>query len=154
MLMCLGQFVFQLPDLAYSELQRSTAWRHASNSRVGARPALQFVGPGDDTITLTGVLMPEITGTLQSLLTLRQMADAGDAYAMIDGAGHLFGAWVIESINEGGSAFTPDGIARRTDFNISLKRSDDALVSSAPPGNSRATLATVDSNGGNAANIA
>lgn len=154
MLMCLGQFVFELPSLAYSELQRSSAWRHAANSRVGARAALQFVGPGDDTITLTGVLVPEVAGKLESLTTLRRMADAGDAYAMIDGAGRVFGAWVIESISEGGSAFTQDGIARRTDFSISLKRSDDGRVSSAPPGNDRATLATIDSDGGRAGGLA
>ncbi|MBN8947200.1 MAG: phage tail protein [Rhodanobacter sp.] len=135
MLMSLGQFVFQLQDLAYSELARATAWRHASNSRVGARPALQFVGPGEDTITLSGVLVPEVAGTLQSLATLRDMADAGDAYAMVDGAGRIFGAWVIERIEEGGSAFTADGIARRTAFTVSLKRADDGRVSSAPPGN-------------------
>lgn len=135
MLMSLGQFVFQLQDLAYSELARATAWRHASNSRVGARPALQFVGPGEDTITLSGVLVPEVAGTLQSLATLRAMADAGDAYAMVDGAGRIFGAWVIERIEEGGSAFTPDGIARRTAFTVSLKRADDGRVASAPPGN-------------------
>lgn len=153
MLMSLGQFVFQLPDLAYSELQRSTAWRHASNSRVGARPALQFVGPGDDTITLAGTLVPELAGTLQSLVTLRAMADAGDAYVMVDGAGRIFGAWVIEHIDEGGSAFTRDGIARRTGFTIALRRSDDALVSSAPPGNSN-QLTTTDASGAAVANIA
>lgn len=153
MLMSLGQFVFQLQDLAYSELQRSTAWRHASNSRVGARPALQFVGQGEDTITLAGTLVPEIAGTLQSLVTLRDMADAGDAYAMVDGAGRIFGAWIIDRIEEGGSAFTPDGIARRTSFTIGLRRSDDALVSSAPPGNSQ-QLATTDASGAGVANIA
>lgn len=153
MLMCLGQFVFQLPDLAYSQLQRSTAWRHATNSRVGARPARQFVGAGDDTITLSGVLVPELAGKLQSLDTMRSMADAGDAYAMVDGIGRVFGAWVITAMTEGGSAFTQDGIARRTDFTITLERTDDGLVSSAPPGNS-ATLATIDGNGGGAANLA
>jgi uncharacterized protein len=153
MLMSLGQFVFQLPDLAYSELQRSTAWRHASNSRVGARPALQYVGQGDDTITLSGTLVPEIAGTLQSLVTLRSMADAGDAYAMVDGAGRIFGAWVIERMEEGGSAFTSEGIARRTSFTIALRRSDDELVSSAPPGNSN-QLTTTDANGAGVANIA
>lgn len=151
MLMSLGQFVFRLQDLAYSELARATAWRHASNSRVGARPALQYVGPGDDTITLSGVLAPEVAGTLQSLVTLRAMADAGDAYAMVDGAGRIFGAWVIERIEESGSAFTQDGIARRTAFTIALRRSDDSLVSSAPPGNQ---ITTVDTNGSRTANVA
>lgn len=151
MLMSLGQFVFALPDLAYSELQRSTAWRHAINSRVGARPALQYVGQGDDTLSITGELVPEIAGRLQSLVTLRAMADAGDAYAMVDGAGRILGAWVIESIEEAGRAFTRDGIARHTRFTLALRRSDDALVSSAPPGNG---IATTDRNGASAANIA
>lgn len=135
MLMSLGQFVFQLQDLAYSELARATAWRHASTSRVGARPARQYVGPGEDTITLSGVLVPEVAGTLQSLATLRAMADAGDAYAMVDGAGRIFGAWVIERMEEGASALTQEGIARRTSFTVTLQRTDDGRVSSAPPGN-------------------
>lgn len=134
MLMSLGQFVFELDNLAYSELERSSAWRHAANSRVGAREALQYIGPGEDTISLTGALVPEIGGSLQSLPTLRGMADAGDAYAMVDGIGRVLGAWVITGLSEGGSAFTRDGIARHTTFTLSLKRSDDGRVSSAPPG--------------------
>lgn len=131
MLMALGQFLFQLQDLAYSELQRSTAWRHAQNSRVGARPAQQFVGPGDDTITLAGVLVPDIAGKLSSLATLRAMADAGDAYAMVDGSGQVMGAWVITGMQESGSALTANGIARRTAFSITLQRGDDDRVASA-----------------------
>ena len=58
MLMALGQFVFGLDTLAFDTLRRATAWRHPSNSRVGAMPARQSLGPGDDTITLSGVLAP------------------------------------------------------------------------------------------------
>ena len=134
MLMALGQFVFQLSDLAYSELRRSTTWRHSANSRVGARPALQPVGPGDDEITLSGVLVPEVAGKLSSLALLRAMGDRCDAYAMVDGAGRVMGAWVITHLEENGSAFTTEGVARRTEFSIQLKRAEDAQVSSAPPG--------------------
>ncbi len=42
MLMSLGMFVFSLPTLAYQDMQRQTAWRHPSNSRVGSRAAHQF----------------------------------------------------------------------------------------------------------------
>ncbi|WP_266126268.1 phage tail protein [Acinetobacter bereziniae] len=34
------------------EFQRQTEWRHASSSRIGAQPPRQFVGRGDDAITL------------------------------------------------------------------------------------------------------
>ena len=44
MMLALGMFVFSLSTAAYQELQRQTNWRHASNSRLGAVPARQFLG--------------------------------------------------------------------------------------------------------------
>lgn len=48
-----------------------------SNSRVGARPSYQFVGVGEEVMTLSGVLMPEITGGRISLELLEKMGDTG-----------------------------------------------------------------------------
>lgn len=142
MLMALGQFVFQLSTVAYHELQRATAWRHGASSRVGAREALQFVGPGEDTLILTGTLVPELAGRLDSLDTLRAMADAGRAYAMVDGTGRVMGAWVILRLQQTASALTQDGLPRRTDFTLELKRTDDERVDSAgtPTGEGVATI--------------
>ena len=119
MLMSLGDFVFEVPTLAYDELQRNTAWRHPSAARVGSAPAHQFLGQGDDTITLTGVVYTEI-GNPQSLDTLRSMADAGLAYALVDGDGYVYGQWSINSLSENKSFFDPKGSAKRTGFSISL----------------------------------
>ncbi|MFX7845426.1 phage tail protein, partial [Acinetobacter baumannii] len=58
MLITLGQFAFGIDTLAFDKLVRSSTWRHPSNSRVGARPARQSLGPGDETLGLTGVLAP------------------------------------------------------------------------------------------------
>ena len=74
MLMALGQFIFSLPTLAYDNLKRSTAWRHPGHSRVGARSAHQFLGPGDESIHLSGVLIPTLIGRVASLDELREMA--------------------------------------------------------------------------------
>ena len=57
MMMCLGQFVFGMDTLAYQDFQRQTDWRHPTNSRIGAAPARQFVGRGEDSITLQGLLV-------------------------------------------------------------------------------------------------
>ena len=67
MMMSLGFFVFSLHTAAYQELQRQLAWRHASVPRVGDRPASQYIGPDDETITLAGVLLPELAGERLSL---------------------------------------------------------------------------------------
>lgn len=124
-MMGFGQFVFSLPTLAYQELQRQTTWRHASNSRVGARPGRQFVGAGDDTINLSGVLAPELTGGAVALDELREMANAGAAWPLVDGNGVVYGQWVIESLNESKSIFMADGSPRRIEFQLCLARVDD-----------------------------
>ncbi|CAE6784507.1 hypothetical protein R69658_04230 [Paraburkholderia aspalathi] len=128
MLMSLDQFVFGLETAAYQELQRRTSWKHPTTPRVGSRPARQFTGAGDDTITLSGLLAPNQFGKLQSLTELRDMADAGDAYVLVDGAGRVYGAFVIEGMSEGQTLHTKDGTPRRIDFSIELTRVDDGLL--------------------------
>lgn len=127
MLMALGQFVFSLQTLAFQSLQRQTAWRHAQNSRVGARAASQFLGPGDDTITLPGVVLPEF-GNRISLDELHTMADAGQPLALVDGTGRVYGQWVITDKSETASHFTTLGQPKRIEFSLSLRRVDDNLV--------------------------
>lgn len=68
----LGYFVFSLYTLAYQELQRQIAWRHASTSRVGARPTHQFLGPDEEQLTLSGVLLPEFAGSRLSSNCLKR----------------------------------------------------------------------------------
>ncbi|MGY2155751.1 phage tail protein [Pseudomonas tolaasii] len=128
MMLSLGMFVFSLSTLAYQELQRQTNWRHASNSRVGAAPALQFVGRGDDTITLPGLLLPELAGSILSLDALRLMANTGKAWPMVEGTGRIYGLWVIENLSETKTLFFRDGTPRRIEFTLTLKRTDDDRI--------------------------
>jgi phage protein U len=124
-MMALGIFVFGLDTVPYQQLQRQTTWRHPSNSRVGRRPARQFAGPGDDTITLSGTLYPELTGGKVSLALLRFMADSGKAWPLIEGTGYIYGLYVVEDVSETNSLFFSDGAARKIDFTIKLTRVDD-----------------------------
>ena len=125
MMMALGFFVFSVPTAAYNEFQRSTQWRHNSQSRVGQRPAYQYLGPGEDTVTLSGVLMPEITGGRITLDVLRQMAEDGSAWPLVEGSGRIYGLWAITRVNETGSVFHRDGTPRKVDFQVSLTRVDE-----------------------------
>ena len=127
MMLSLDQFVFDMDTLPFQELQRQTNWKHRGNSRVGARDGVQFLGPGDDLVTINGVLVPELAGSAASLDDLRAMADVGSAYVLVDAGGNVYGAYVIEAVNE---TQTNHGIdaARRVDFTVGLRRVDDHLV--------------------------
>lgn len=125
MMLALGMFVFSLHTAAYQEMQRQTDWRHPSTARIGAQPARQFLGKGEDAITLPGLILPELAGTALSLDTLRHMADTGKAWPLVEGSGRLYGLWVIESLSETRTLLFRDGTARRIEFSLSLKRIDD-----------------------------
>ncbi|ENQ6410895.1 phage tail protein [Pseudomonas aeruginosa] len=127
-LMAFGMFVFSLETAAYQDFQRQTEWRHSSTSRIGTNPARQFLGRGDESITLQGVLLPALAGSVLSLDTLRSMADTGKAYPLIEGTGRIYGVWIIESLSETRTIFFGDGAARRIEFTLSLKRIDDGRV--------------------------
>ncbi|SCZ38177.1 MULTISPECIES: phage tail protein [Pseudomonas] len=128
MMLALGMFVFSLSTAAYQELQRQTDWRHASSGRVGAAPARQFIGRGEDSITLPGVILPELAGSALSLDALRLMANTGKAWPMVEGSGRIYGLWIIESLSETKTLFFRDGTPRRIEFTLNLKRIDDDRI--------------------------
>lgn len=122
MMMIIGLFVFSLHTASYQELQRQSNWVHASSPRVGDSPAYQFVAKGEETITLSGSILPGFKGSPKSLSKLRKMADTGKAYPLIDGRGTIHGLWIIESLNETRSEFFKDGTARKIEFSLTLKQ--------------------------------
>lgn len=128
MLLALGMFVFGMDSLVYNQVQRRRSWRHPTNDRVGARPAGQFAGPGDDVITLPGVLAPGLTGRREALHELAAMADLGEAHTLVDGDGEHFGAYVITDLDETRRHITIDSQPRLIDFTLTLKRMDDDVV--------------------------
>ncbi|ACA89360.1 MULTISPECIES: phage tail protein [Burkholderia cepacia complex] len=125
MMMALGLFVFSLSTLPYQELKRRRGWRYASNNRVGKKPARQYVGEADETINLSGVLLPELTGGDLSLAVIEAMADQHTAWPLIEGTGHIYGMFTIDDIDTTRTLFFDDGAARRIEFTIALTRNDD-----------------------------
>ncbi len=128
MMLALGMFVFSLNTLAYQELQRQTNWRHSSSNRVNAQPALQFTGRGDETITLPGILLPELAGNVISLDELRAMGNSGKTWPLVEGTGKVYGLFVIESLSETQTVFFQDGTPRRIEFSLSIRRVDDGRI--------------------------
>ncbi|MFP3244723.1 MAG: phage tail protein [Paraburkholderia sp.] len=131
MMMSLDQFVFSLKTAPFRELQRQRNWKHRTSSRVGSRDASQFTGAGEDTITLNGLVAPETIGSIGSLDELATMADAGDAYVLVDGIGNVYGAFIIDGLNETQTFHTVEGIPRRIEFSLTLKRVDDDMLAQA-----------------------
>lgn len=128
MMLALGMFVFMRQTLPHQTLQRDAEYRWPSNSRVGKRDSFQFLGPGEEKITLAGTLYPELTGGKLTMTAIRLMADKGRAWPLLDGTGTIYGMYVINNISETGSLFFADGTPRKIDFTLTLTRVDESLA--------------------------
>ena len=120
----LGMFIFDTDTTLFDELSRRRSWRHGRTERFGARAASQYLGPGEDQVTLSGKLIPELAGSYSSIEKLVEMADTGEAYPLADGLGNIMGSYTIETIDEQHGTLIDNGRARVIDFNIDLKRAD------------------------------
>lgn len=128
MMLTLGLFVFQLQTVPYQSLQRDVDYRWPVNNRVGLRPLPQFLGVNEEKITLSGVLMPEITGGKLSLLALNLMADEGKAWPLLEGSGTIYGMFVVNSVSETHTEFFSNGAPRKIEFTLTLTRVDETLA--------------------------
>ena len=123
-MMQLGSFQFGITTAAYQELKRTTEYRWAAQDRFGQREALQFTGPGSETITLSGVVYPEWRGGSGQVERMRTVASAGLPQQLVSGFGDMLGRWVIERVEESQAVFAAGGAPRKQEFTLNLKRFD------------------------------
>lgn len=84
-------------------------------------PDYQFIGRGEDVITLDGSIMPEFMGTPLSLTALRVMGDTGKSFPLISGTGKIFGLYFLEDVEET-QTFFPKRSARKIESKMTLKQ--------------------------------
>jgi uncharacterized protein len=125
MQMSLGLFIFSLPTVVFQGLEHKRDVRHAWNERVGAGDAVQFVGPGTETISLKGVTAHGITHARLSFSILNKMMQSGKDFPLIDGLGNVYGNYVIQSLDISKSNFAKFGQARNHEFTIDLRRANN-----------------------------
>ncbi|HBS6108889.1 TPA: phage tail protein [Klebsiella pneumoniae] len=143
MMMVFGLFVFELRTLPYQQLQLSRNWRHVKNDRVGRSAKWQYVGAGENQLTLGGLLYPEITGGNLSLGAISTMAYTGLAWPLIDGVGSIYGMYVITGLQETHQEFDRYGKAKKIEFTLSLQRVDEDIRGGIQSGSLNEVLATL-----------
>lgn len=126
MMMSLGLFVFKLNTLPYQTLGRIVNYNWQENTRIGQRPVSQFLGLGKESMKLSGLLLPEVTGGISYLQTLEAMAESGRAWPLIEGSGTIYGMFIIESMTHDNTQINSNGQARSINFSVNLKRVDES----------------------------
>ncbi|CAH0992206.1 hypothetical protein SIN8267_02322 [Sinobacterium norvegicum] len=119
-MMALGSYRFSIDSAAYQELKHSQAYRWQAQERLQRRPAMQFLGAGEESIELSGVIYPHFKGGLEQLDTMRAEANKGQPLLLVDGLGFVWGQWVITQIDEGQSFFQGNGQPLKQSFQLKL----------------------------------
>ena len=120
----IGEYQFSLNTAVAQTLDRNTEQRWGKHSRFGQYEALQDLGPGADTITLAGVIYPAWRGGAGQLDAMRATANLGEPLMLVDGAGNVYGWWVIEGIDEKAQQFAALGVPRKQEFTMKLRYFD------------------------------
>ncbi|MFC3338158.1 phage tail protein [Paracandidimonas soli] len=118
-------FIFSIHTAAHMSLQRRTNWRHTANSRVGARAGYQYVGLGDETLTLPGWIAPGQMGSSVALKMLRDMGNTGKAFTLVDGLGVFHGLYILADFDETHTYLSRHGRGRKIEFSLNLTRIDE-----------------------------
>jgi uncharacterized protein len=80
--------------------QRDARADFAVKPIVGAQQPREFMGPGDQKITLSGRIFPDHFGGIDELTLLDQMRQAGQPNILIQGDGSNLGWYLIERVTE------------------------------------------------------
>lgn len=126
-MMVLGDYIFSINTLVFQEWKRTTEWKWPNQERFGQLGAKQFTGRGEDSLELPGVLYPNYKGDINGLETLRNMADDGKPYLLVDSMGYMLGRWVIERLDETQTHHQFDGKPQKVDFTLRLSLFDDTV---------------------------
>ena len=118
----LGGYTFSIDSAAYQTLSRTTEYRWRAQPRVGRLPAQQFIGPGEETLSLEGVIYPHFKGGLGQLDAMRAEAGKGEPLMLVDGTGRIWQQWVISGVEETHKILFEDGTPRQMEFRLQLSR--------------------------------
>jgi phage protein U len=120
-MLALGEFRFSMDTAAYKSLSRERNYDWGSQSRIGRRPALQFMGVGSETITLSGIVYPHFRGGLGQVDAMAAEAGKGGPLQLVDGNGKFLGVFVITKVKEGQSFIDGSGTPYKQTFSLDLK---------------------------------
>lgn len=113
-------YVFAMGGLPQTMLDRTFEYRWDAANRLGRRPAMQFLGPGEETVSIRGTIYPPYFGSFSMLQSMRAEAMAGTPRPFVTQYGEYHGIWCIRSIRDNQGPYWPDGYPRKVEFTIEL----------------------------------
>ena len=117
--MRLGRFRFGIRKVGYTDLERTINFALAPQERLFTRTSQQYMGIGEETVKLNGMLFPK-DPRFGGLRELNAMRGASKSYGLGSSLGYWMGRWFVRSVTDVQSHFHPDGTPRKVEFTVEL----------------------------------
>jgi phage protein U len=124
MLYALGPLDFEVAPFNTHEVERANSADFAAKDLVGRRKGHEFVGAGDERITMRGKLFPHKLGGLGALGILNALCDSGTPQMLMRGDGTPLGWFLVERVRESSSHLDGRGVGKMIEFEVELLRDD------------------------------
>ena len=122
MLYMIGTLALDTRPFGVDSMSRDADASVVAKPLIGAAPAKEFTGDGEDDITLTGQLVPSRIGGMDALETLHQMRRFGTRFPLMRGDGTRFGWYAITKIGEQHDDLGRHGVGFTVKVTISMTR--------------------------------
>jgi phage protein U len=125
MMLALGPYFFSWLTASYQNKTESRNYRWEVQNVVGQFPLYQYMGPGEQDLKLDGVIYSNYHGGILQLPLMKTTASKGEPLMLVDGLGNVLGKWVITHLEEKQTTFCSNGLPRKTEFALDLKKYED-----------------------------
>ncbi|MCG6115116.1 MAG: phage tail protein [Mesorhizobium sp.] len=118
----MGMLMLDTRPFNADEMSREASADIASKPLMGTLPAKEFMGEGDDRITLSGQLLPFKTGGLTELEIAHSMRRRGSRFPLHRGDGYRLGWFAITSISERHKELSRNGVGHIVTHSITMEK--------------------------------
>lgn len=128
MLTQVGPLTFDTFPCSLDAIDEEVSADFAKHSLLNRRQGYEAEGPGDETLTLSGEILPFHIGGLSEVSLAKQMCRAQEPQFVMRGTGEVLGWYVIMKVrlrHGGEAAIGPGGIGYVVKHEMVLERIDD-----------------------------
>jgi hypothetical protein len=122
-MMALGDFRFSVMKANLDTVSTVESWIWAEQNIIGESPVSQYVGKNSVVKTINGRIYRNYANGvgLNQINDMIEMANTATPLQLVDGAGNVYGDWVIMSIDYQEELIDQNATAKRITFKMQIK---------------------------------
>lgn len=122
-----GNYAFEVGAASYEELSHKFIGRWSKPPVFGRRPPGQYLGPGEEEITLRGTIFPVDMGAGVFAQIIAMQSDAGNGVSdmLFSGGGDAMGMFRLDELSYRASNHLRDGTPQKVEYTLRFTADDD-----------------------------